>query len=165
MIDPQQQTLFDDSDVAKDEGADFGDTSFKGNKKEPLHRWTPWIAGFSSDFVGGIIRRELAEAGTVLDPFCGVGTTLIEANERGHDSVGFDINPYAVFAARTKMGARTVNAEALENAIEDFTGFYLSRVKDGYEPKSQVPGGFNTRSEFYAPKVERKVLSRPIEVP
>jgi hypothetical protein len=29
----------------------FCDPAFASNKTLPLHRWVPWIAGFSSDFV------------------------------------------------------------------------------------------------------------------
>src|SRR5438876_9477656 len=35
----------------------FRDSSFAKNKNLPLHRWVPWIAGFSADFVEDAIRR------------------------------------------------------------------------------------------------------------
>lgn len=38
----------------------------------------------------------------IVDPFCGSGTTLIEAALRGHPFVGVDIDRLAVFLARTK---------------------------------------------------------------
>ena len=38
----------------------------------------------------------------VLDPFCGSGTVLLEANLRGHDAVGIDINPLARLISRVK---------------------------------------------------------------
>ena len=34
--------------------------------------------------------------GPVLDPFCGSGTTLVEAMRRGQQAVGVDLNPIAV---------------------------------------------------------------------
>jgi len=33
--------------------------------------------------------------GTVLDPYCGSGTTLVAAAETGRHYIGFDINPQA----------------------------------------------------------------------
>jgi DNA modification methylase len=32
----------------------------------------------------------------VLDPFAGVGTTLVESYRRGLNVIGFEINPYAL---------------------------------------------------------------------
>ena len=84
--------------VAKLNGG-FSDSAFADNKQRPIHRWVPWIAGFSSEFVRDAFNRYLpnrsTEMATVLDPFCGVGTTLIEALRCGYDAVGFEINPYA----------------------------------------------------------------------
>ncbi len=85
----------------------FKDSAFADNKSRPIHRWIPWIAGFSSEFVRDAFSQYLpAKAGsavTVLDPFCGVGTTLVEGQLNGYDTVGFEINPYAALAARSKV--------------------------------------------------------------
>lgn len=40
--------------------------------------------------------------GLVLDPFCGSGTTLVEARRRGLPSVGVDINPVACLISRVR---------------------------------------------------------------
>src|SRR5438105_13137839 len=83
--------------VAKLNGG-FADTAFGDNKQRPIHRWVPWIAGFSAEFVRDTFGRYLpartTKTAVVLDPFCGVGTTLIEAMRSGHEAVGFEINPY-----------------------------------------------------------------------
>ena len=42
---------------------------------------------------------------TILDPFCGSGTVLLEANLRGHDAIGVDINPLARLISRVKVTA------------------------------------------------------------
>jgi hypothetical protein len=62
----------------------FSDPAFASNKTLPVHRWVPWIAGFSSDFVRQALEKHLDRKGTVLDPFAGVGTTLIESIRLGH---------------------------------------------------------------------------------
>src|SRR6266851_10309170 len=66
----------------------FSDPAFASNKILPIHRWVPWIAGFSSDFVRNALDNHLNHKGTVLDSFAGVGTTLIEAALSGHDVIG-----------------------------------------------------------------------------
>src|SRR5579859_450431 len=65
------------------EAASFSDPAFASNKTMPVHRWVPWIAGFSSDFVKQALEKHLSRKGTVLDPFAGVGTTLIESIKSG----------------------------------------------------------------------------------
>lgn len=45
----------------------------------------------------------------ILDPFCGSGTTLLESSLLGYKSVGYDINPLAVFIANTKQ--KSLNIE------------------------------------------------------
>src|SRR5437868_10964453 len=104
--------------VAKVNGG-FADSAFADNKHRPIHRWVPWIAGFSSEFVRDAFSRYLSskrsKPAVVLDPFCGVGTTLIEALRCGHDTVGFEINPYAALAARTKCEAATISPLQLNN--------------------------------------------------
>ena len=45
---------------------------------------------------------ELPPIATIVDPYCGSGTVLLEANVRGHDAVGIDINPLARLISRVK---------------------------------------------------------------
>jgi len=136
----------------------FCDPAFAGNKTLPLHRWVPWIAGFSSDFVRDALTRYLDGKATVLDPFAGVGTTLIEAFLFGHDVIGFEVNPYPALACRTKLYAYRIAAEELRHEILRFQAFYNEQFLSGYKPKSMLPKGFKTRSEFYSPQVLHKVL-------
>lgn len=42
----------------------------------------------------------------VVDPFCGSGTILLEAQRYGHDSYGFDQNPVAALISRVKTSPR-----------------------------------------------------------
>jgi hypothetical protein len=50
--------------------------------------------------------RELCRpAATVLDPFCGSGTVLLESSLAGHDSFGADSNPLARLIGQAKMSA------------------------------------------------------------
>ena len=76
-------------------GTAFKDPAFTENRAAPIHRWVPWIAGFSAGFVADCLREYLpgvepSEA-LVLDPFAGVGTTCVEAYRRGYNTVGFEI--------------------------------------------------------------------------
>ena len=92
----------------------------------------------------------------VMDPFAGVGTTLVEANRLGLDSVGFEINPFAALVCRVKLGAVDVCLRELQESVKGYKGFMESA--DGREPHSSPPAGFRSRIPFFSPAVERKVL-------
>lgn len=144
--------------LLNEKNVSFSDPNFAKNKTLPIHRWVPWIAGFSSNFVSNALRQYLKKKGTVLDPFSGVGTTLVEAILQGHNALGFEINPYAALACRTKVNAYLASAKSLSAEISRFQQFYRSKSKSNYKPKSTAPAGFKTRSEFYSPQVLHKVL-------
>ena len=121
----------------------FGDTAFSDNRNRRLHRWAPWIAGFSSSFVAAAldsVRRD-DRALSVLDPFAGVGTTLVTAIENGDDATGFEINPYAALACRAKLRAMNCDVSLLESAIERFDDFGDAEPWLSVPPTSRSPSG------------------------
>jgi len=158
----EQRALFEPQLVQRASGtkekASFNDPAFGTNKSLPVHRWVPWIAGFSCDFVQDILRNHLHKQGTVLDPFAGVGTTLVEATRLDHHAIGFEINPYAALACRVKLNAFHINASALRAEINKLTAFYLQKIASNDQPVTAPPPGFKTRVDFYSPQVLRKVL-------
>ncbi|WP_439817963.1 TRM11 family SAM-dependent methyltransferase [Zavarzinia sp. CC-PAN008] len=56
--------------------------------------------------------------GLLLDPFCGSGTTLVEAAHRGVRGIGLDLNPLAVFIANAKLAALTTPVCELKSALD-----------------------------------------------
>lgn len=145
--------------IDEKKGSSFSDPAFAANKTSPVHRWVPWIAGFSRDFVQDALRKHLnMKGGTVLDPFAGVGTTLVEAILSGHNALGFDINPYAALATETKLNAYRVDIDILSEEIIRFKDYLHSAEYYGKQPISEPPAGFSTRSPFYSPAVLGKVL-------
>jgi hypothetical protein len=68
-----------------------------------IHDWYRIVLGYSDHLVGKLLDRlDIEEGQTILDPFCGSGTTLVECMKRGIPSVGIDANPSSSFAARVK---------------------------------------------------------------
>lgn len=144
----QPLKLFEDDEIARpivppeqvaepgNGGATFSDPAFASNKSLPIHRWVPWIAGFSSDFVRASLQQYLPERGIVLDPFAGVGTTLLEAVLLGHQAIGFEINPYAALASKVKLNACHISTERLRAEIRRLQAFYLQCIASTYLPRS-----------------------------
>jgi DNA modification methylase len=136
----------------------FSDPAFASNKTQPIHRWVPWIAGFSKEFVDDSINKYIDGKGTILDPFAGVGTTLVESYLTGNDSVGFEINPYAYFACKTKINSLNIDHEKFNDEIDRFSKFFPKSVNSKYQVQSKEPEGFRTKVIFFSPKVLRKAL-------
>ncbi len=54
----------------------------------------------------------------LLDPFCGSGTSLLEACHCGFNAVGFDLNPLAVEIANAKIAAMRIPTRTLRRDTE-----------------------------------------------
>lgn len=67
----------------------------------------PYPAKFIAELPRALLDALQVPPGTsVLDPFCGGGTTLAECQRRGLSSVGIDLNPIACLMARVKTAPR-----------------------------------------------------------
>lgn len=136
----------------------FSDPAALANRSVPVHRWAPWIAGYSQPFVADAIDRYAVPGCTVLDPFAGVGTTLLEANFAGHDAVGFEINPYAALATKVKLNALRMSPPHLRAAGQEIENRTAKAIQQGTSPRTKPPEGFRSRGKFYSDKVLIKVL-------
>lgn len=141
--------------------AGFSDTAFTKNREEPVHSWIPWIAGFSASFVAEILEREMEKSKMlrVLDPFAGVGTTLVEGFKRNCDVFGFEINPYAALACQVKLDAFYYDPDTIRSAARRLQSFLRENLQNAAnKPRSEPPFGFRSRDPFFSPKVEPQVL-------
>jgi hypothetical protein len=93
----------------------------------------------------------------ILDPFAGVGTTLIQAVLHGYDAVGFEINPYAVLAARNKLAAVSLDLREIDSLVRQAET--APAIRDANSaPLRHRPAGFRSRIPFFSQRVEPQVL-------
>lgn len=79
----------------------------KNNKLQPIdrafHDWYRFVLSYPPHLVRHYINQfELCEFSTILDPFCGTGTTLVESKKQNINSVGIEANIMAHFASKVK---------------------------------------------------------------
>lgn len=88
-------------------------------RRNPL----PWNGQFSPQLVEVLLSAYASEGATVLDPFAGSGTLLLEASSKKLTALGADINPAACYLARVytltnePLTARRELCESLERLL------------------------------------------------
>jgi hypothetical protein len=79
--------------------------TFRDSKNLPVHRWYPYVEGFSAPYTESLVRS-YGGKGVVFDPFGGSGTVNLMASLAGVPSAFCEANPFMRFVAETKVKAR-----------------------------------------------------------
>lgn len=111
---------------------DIGDYfTFEPAKEIPIHNWFYYKEAYSPQLVEWALGRMGVEKGTVFDPFCGIGTTMLHAKEHGFSGTGIDVSPLALFVSKTKC-ADYAERDA-EEAEKELRGIFRERREAGWE--------------------------------
>jgi hypothetical protein len=98
------ETLFPELESLPVEVRSERSGTFTDNLSLPVHRWFRYPAGFSALWVRQLLQRECNRGRRrVLDPFCGTGTVLLEAEYAGLEAVGLEAHPFLVRVAEAKL--------------------------------------------------------------
>lgn len=92
-----------------------GEGVFADNRQRPIHRWYPFVEGYSSDLVDRFLAP-LPLSAFVFDPFAGSGTTLLTASGLGFRSGYTEVNPYLAWVADVKVNQSRLAAASSELA-------------------------------------------------
>ena len=71
---------------------------FGKNKSEYIHRWYPFVEGYSKEFISKIVDeyKVLNKCQDIicLEPFAGSGTTPLELQDMGYLCYSFEVSPF-----------------------------------------------------------------------
>ena len=125
--------------------------NFSKNKDIPYHGWFKYREGFSHTLIKELIKRcGLQDTEYVLDPFCGSGTTVVEAALNGYSGIGIDINPVSAFVSKVKCRSYTdEEIERIRELIPELTASVRqSDMLEEYKVKYQEVEKFFNKDKF-----------------
>lgn len=102
---------------------------FGKNKDVLVHRWYPFVEGYSKEFIEDILQELPFTPKCAMEPFCGSGTTPVELQNHGIKCYSFEVSPFMHLLAKVKL-ERTYDeatlayycnkvACSLENPLQD----------------------------------------------
>lgn len=106
-------------------------------KDRAFHDWYRFVLSFPPHLVRHYLQDfNLTFGNLVLDPFCGTGTTLVEAKLNGIAGVGIETNPFPHFASTVKT-TWEINPNELQSvALEIADAVYDELENQGVDDKS-----------------------------
>lgn len=98
------------------------------NNPNSMHGIYPYRGKISAIDVSNIISQ-LPSNGVLLDPFCGSGTIIYEAQKHGLTAIGIDNNPLAVQLSKAKIHTE------IKNSLKECQ-YYIEKAKKDLENKN-----------------------------
>lgn len=143
----------------------------------PFHSYPARMHPATARELVALVAETMTPRQTLLDPFCGSGTTLVEARAAGLRAIGVDVNPLAVLVARAKTWtAPPRTRQHLLTTAQKLSGEVLEAGRQARRSAADAaplrgPVGFdpNARNRrlaaWFAPHVRRELeeLARSID--
>lgn len=131
------------------------------DKNYLTHNFHPYPAKFVPQIPRQIISTISSKGESVLDPFCGSGTSLVEASLLGRRAVGFDINPLACLISEVKttpLAQEEVRqAYSFLSAVEDV--LFQIELRGASVVESYKPPQFLNRNHWFQPQVQHELAA------
>lgn len=145
----------------KDEVTFFNQlVNFSRNKDIPYHGWFKYREGFSHTLIKELLQRcGLRENEYVLDPFCGSGTTVVEAALNGLSGIGIDINPMSAFISNVKC--RSYAEKEVEEIIKLIPEI-INKVKNTQPDNQYITKYSEVKKFFNKHNFERLIAIRQV---
>lgn len=113
------------------------------NTKKLTHCFHIYPAIMIPQVAGTLIDKYGENAKILFDPYCGSGTSLVEANVRGIDAIGTDLNPLAKLISEVKT--TSIDIGLLDISISKFENYLIENnlTLDEWESNYPVKGNID----------------------
>jgi DNA modification methylase len=133
------------------------DWTFQGaSTRELTHCYHDYPARMIPQVAGKLLDLFGQQARLLFDPYCGSGTSLVEANLRGIDAIGTDLNPLAQLIAKAKTATPALDQ------VEAYVRLFQQQIleeKLHYLRESQRIYGIPRLEFWFKPEVVEKLLA------
>ncbi|MDH4201506.1 MAG: site-specific DNA-methyltransferase [Phycisphaerae bacterium] len=132
------------------------DWNFKGAwTQEGIHglHWYPGV--FIPQIANNLVRLLTSRGEKILDPFCGCGTTLVEAIKLGRVAIGMDCNPMAVLISKVKCYEYSV--ESLRRKLSSICERSADRLLDNQ--RHDISASHEMLRDWFSPTTLMDLLS------
>ena len=131
-----------DNKILVDRGQFWIQTQRQGHS---LHYVVPYQACFAPQIPEFFIKNFSEKGDIVLDPFCGRGTTVLEANQQNRIGLGVDVSPLALEIAKSKL--KNITYEQVKERLSQID--FSKEILDGY----------NDFKDIYHPKTYSQIVN------
>jgi len=127
----------------------------KDNTKEFTHCYHSYPAMMIPQVARKLIDKYGKKAKWLFDPYCGTGTSLVEANIKNINAIGTDLNPLARLIAETKT--TQIDLRNLDACIKDFNDKAFS-AQFGIKDKNPITlPNFQNIDYWFSKDVQEKL--------
>ncbi|WP_404344233.1 DNA methyltransferase [Vreelandella venusta] len=153
------QKIMNCSSASIDElnGIDWSFPSLTNNGIHSFH-WYP--ATYIAAIPGTLISQLTKKDSIVLDPFCGSGTTGVEAIRLGRQFVGIDTNPIALLISQAKLYFPDPNAfnKAVSDIVSSSDALFFDSKQDEHPQLDELREWYHPETLFSLHKILIAIL-------
>lgn len=135
---------------------------FGKNKNVYIHRWYPFVEGYSKEFILKIIdeykRTYKCKDIVCLEPFAGSGTTPLELQKLGYLCYSFEVSPFMYDLACCKMET-TYTIKSFDNYVTQLKSYFDKPESYGEE---KIQTKFKTLVEHEG--IDKWLLNREVRL-
>ena len=125
------------------------------NTKTLTHCFHSYPAMMIPQVAARLIEKYGKNAILLFDPYCGTGTSLVEANVKNINAVGTDLNPLARLIAKAKT--TPINIQTLDLYLKDFNDWIFSLRFGIKKNNSFIIPKFNNIDYWFTKDVQIKL--------